>query len=145
MPGLTVGCISYKKIGPNTVEMNRLTVDTGKYKYANEGFPNGYYKPNRSSGSKIHFSWCITDSFLDFRGMKIGKKLLHALIDCARQNGYEEMYLETSAPYGIKFDAMYLYEKMGFKYLRSFDFDWPYYCFAWCTSLKIMSYIHRIQ
>ena len=32
MPGLTVGCISYKKIGPNTIEMNRFTVDTGMYK-----------------------------------------------------------------------------------------------------------------
>ena len=31
MPGLTVGCISYKKIGPNTIEMNRFTVDTGMY------------------------------------------------------------------------------------------------------------------
>ena len=77
--------------------------------------------------------------------MNIDQKLVQSLIDHAKENGYEEMYLETSAPSGIKFDAMYLYEKMGFKYLRSFDFGWPFYCFAWFTSLKIMSYIHRIQ
>ena len=29
MPGLIIGCISYKKIGPNTVKMNCLTVDAG--------------------------------------------------------------------------------------------------------------------
>ena len=32
----------------------------------------------------------------DFRGMKIGRKLVQALIDLAKENGYENMYLETS-------------------------------------------------
>ena len=77
--------------------------------------------------------------------MKIGQKLVQTLIDYAKENGYENMYLETSAPYGTKFGAMYLYEKMNFKYLRSFHFGWPNCIFAWLTSLKIVSYIYRIQ
>ena len=63
MPNMILGCISYKKIDPYTIEMNRLVVDT------------------------------------DFRGMKIGRKLVQALIDVAKENGYENMYLETSGPF----------------------------------------------
>ena len=111
MPGKIVGIIAYKKIGPNTAELSRLTVD------------------------------------MDYRRMKIGQKLIQALIDLAKENGFEEIYLETSAPYGFHSvrDAVCLYEKMNFQHLRTFKFGWPTSIFAWLTSLRVMSYIYRIQ
>ena len=55
--GKIVGIIAYKKIGPNTAELSRLTVD------------------------------------MDYRRMKIGQRLIQALIDLAQENGFEEIYL----------------------------------------------------
>ena len=81
----------------------------------------------------------------DFRGMKIGQKLVQALIDMAKENGYENMYLETSGPIAFRWDAICLYEKMGFEYLRSKNFGWPVNIFALLTNLKVVSYIYRIQ
>jgi GNAT superfamily N-acetyltransferase len=104
-----LGCISYKKINPTTVEMNRLAVDSG------------------------------------FRGMKIGRKIVQSLIDVAKENGYGNMYLETSGPYGTKWDALYLYEKMNFKYLRSMGFSWPGCIFGCFTSIRVVSYIYLIE
>ena len=111
MPGKIVGIIAYKKIGPNTAELSRLTVD------------------------------------MDYRRMKIGQRLIQSLIDLAQENGFEEIYLETSAPYGFHSvrDAVCLYEKMNFQHLRTFKFGWPSSIFAWLTSLRVMSYIYRIQ
>ena len=78
-----------------------------------------------------------------FRGMKIGRKIVQSLIDIAKENGYENMYLETSGPYGTKWDALYLYEKMNFKYLRSMGFSWPGCIFSFFTSIRVVSYIYR--
>ena len=49
------------------------------------------------------------------RGLGIGKILVKALEDTAKENGYKSMYLETSTP---QVDAWKMYEKMGFKFLR---------------------------
>ena len=56
---------------------------------------------------------CSVD--VNCRGLGIGKKLVKALEDTAKENGYKTMYLETSTR---KPDAWKLYEKMGFKFLR---------------------------
>ena len=42
-----------------------------------------------------------------FRGMKIGRKLVQSLIDVAKENGCENMYLVTSGPYGTKWRLNY--------------------------------------
>ena len=80
-----------------------------------------------------------------FRGMKIGRKIVQSLIDVAKENGYENMYLVTSGPYGTKWNALYLYEKMNFKYLRSMGFSWPTCILSCFTSIRGVSYIHRIE
>ena len=80
-----------------------------------------------------------------FRGMKIGRKIVQSLIDVAKENGYGNMYLETSGPYGTKWDALYLYEKMNFKYLRNMQFSWPGCIFGCFTSIRVVSYIYRIE
>ena len=79
----------------------------------------------------------------DFRGMKIGQKLVQALIDFAKENDYENMYLETSGPSGAKWDAIHLYEKMNFKYVRSRKPNWRRS--GWITCLEVVSYIYRIK
>ena len=81
----------------------------------------------------------------DFRGMKIGRKLVQALIDVAKENKYESMYLETSGPFASRWDAICLYEKIGFEYLGSKNFGWPVNIFASLTNLRVVSYIYRIQ
>ena len=79
--------------------------------------------------------------------MKIGQRLIQALINVAQKNGFEEIYLETSAPLGFHSvrDAVCLYEKMNFQHLRTFKFGWPSSIFAFFTSLRSMSYIYRIK
>ena len=52
----------------------------------------------------------------DFRGLKIGKKLLVSVIDMAKENGYNTMYLETNETQKA---AQVLYKKHGFKYLNN--------------------------
>ena len=78
----------------------------------------------------------------DFRGMKIDRKLVQALLDFAKENGYENMYLETSGPSGTKWDAVHLYENMNFEYLRSKK-HWS--VFALITGIHSVSYIQRIK
>ena len=57
--GKIVGCIAYRQITPNTVEMHRLSVNS------------------------------------NYRKLGIGRKLLETLINTAKENGYDTMYLET--------------------------------------------------
>ena len=52
----------------------------------------------------------------DFRGLKIGEKLLVSVIDLAKENGYDTMYLETSETQKA---AQGLYKKHGFEYLNN--------------------------
>ena len=91
----------------------------------------------------VEMNRLVVDS--GFRGMKIGRKIVQSLIDVAKENGYENMYLVTSGPYGTKWNALYLYEKMNFKYLRSMGFSWPTCILGCFTSIRGVSYIYRIE
>ena len=74
-----VGCISYRKIASDTVEMHRTAVD------------------------------------MNSQGLGIGKKLVQALEERAKSEGFLHMYLETSTP---QVAAWKMYEKCGFQFLR---------------------------
>ena len=50
----------------------------------------------------------------EFRGLKIGRKLVQALIDTAKENGFDNLFLETS---NAQINANKLYQKMNFKFL----------------------------
>ena len=84
MNGKVVGCGSYQQIGPDTVEMNRIAVDS------------------------------------NHRGQRIGRKLVEALNNTAKNEGYNCMYLQTS---NAQIDAQKMYEKMGFSLLRKIGFE----------------------
>ena len=100
--GRVVGCISYKQISPNTVEMHRLSVD-----------------------------------FL-FRKQGIGQILLEKLINTAKENGYDTVYLETWPR-----PAQNLYEKMKFQFLHGKTNISPVADFF--TGMKLLCYIYRIK
>ena len=104
--GKVVGCISYRQINTDTVEMHRLAVDE------------------------------------DFRKLRIGQRLVQALIDTAKENGYDTMYLETS---NAQRNSRRLYERMKFKYFHNIALEWPIvdYLYSLC-GLKEMAYIKRI-
>lgn len=51
----------------------------------------------------------------DHRGLGIGIKLVNALIQIAKDQGYENVYLETT---DIQVSACRLYEKIGFKFVK---------------------------
>ena len=100
--GRVVGCISYKQISPNTVEMHRLSVD-----------------------------------FL-FRKLGIGRILVKTLLNTAKANGYDTVYLETWPR-----PAQKLYEKMKFQFLHGKTNISPVVDFF--TGMKLLCYIYRIK
>ena len=53
-----------------------------------------------------------------FRGLKIGRKLVQALIDTAKENGFDNLFLETS---NAQINANKLYQKMDFKFILGAD------------------------
>ena len=97
-----VGCICYKKIDADTVEMHRLAVDA------------------------------------EFRGLKIGRKLVQALIDTAKESGYNTMYLGTST---AQINAIKLYEKMEFEFLQ----DKKYFPRYHLVGLKNVCYVKHLK
>ena len=100
--GKIVGCISYKQMTFDTVQMHRLRVDE------------------------------------KYRGQRIGRKLIQASLDTAKENGYNLMYLETGNP---QFDAIRLYGKMNFEYLHDVPFpvEWPFLEFL--SGLELRTYV----
>jgi putative acetyltransferase len=54
------------------------------------------------------------------QGRGIGRKLLEAVIACARARGYGRLYLETN---GILKNAIHLYESVGFRHLAPEDIE----------------------
>ena len=100
--GRIVGCISYRQITPNTVEMHRLSVHS------------------------------------NYRKLGIGRKLLETLINTAKENGYDTMYLETWPR-----PAEILYEKMEFKFFR--EKTYLSSVIDYLTGMKLLCYIYRIQ
>ena len=109
MNGRVVGCGSYQQIGPDTVEMNRIAVDSNR------------------------------------RGQRIGRKLVEALNNTAKNQGYTTMYVETS---NAQIDATKMYEKMGFAWLRPtgwFGPDWLSFLVAsYFSGLYSSAYIRRL-
>ena len=100
--GKVAGCISYKKLTQNTVEMHRLSVD---FKY---------------------------------RKLGIGRKLLQTLINIAKENGYDTVYLETWPR-----PAEILYKNMEFKFFREEMYMSSVIDFL--TGMKLLCYMHRIK
>ena len=100
--GRIVGCISYRQITPNTVEMHRLSVHS------------------------------------NYRKLGIGRKLLETLINTAKENGYDTMYLETWPR-----PAEILYEKMEFKFFR--EKTYLLSVIDYLTGMKLLCYIYRMQ
>ena len=73
-----------------------------------------------------------------FRGLKIGRKLVQALNDTAKENGYDTMYLETWPR-----PAEILYKNMEFKFLR--EKTYLSSAIDFLTGMKLLCYIYRIQ
>ena len=70
----------------------------------------------------------------EFRNLSIGRKLVQALIDTAKENGYDVLYLETS---NAQKNARRLYERMNFEFLRHgpLELPWLKFC-AYTMNLK---------
>ena len=102
--GKIVGCISYRQINTDTVEMHRLAVDG------------------------------------EFRKLSIGQKLVQALIDTAKENGYDVLYLETS---NAQMNARRLYERMNFKFLHYMGLEWP--GLDYVTGIKVCAYLMNLK
>ena len=99
--GRIAGCISYRQLTPNTVEMHCLSVRS------------------------------------NYRKLVIGRKLLTTLINTAKENGYDTIYLETWPR-----PAEILYEKMKFKFFR--EKIYLSSVIDILTGMKLLCYIYRI-
>ncbi len=99
-----IGSIAYQEMNSNTVELNRLAVDSR------------------------------------MRGLRIGQKLINALQDTARDNGYENMYLDTSI---AQMPAIKLYEKMNFKFLHCCKNE--YFLLDVITGLHCVAYMKTLK
>ena len=75
-----------------------------------------------------------------FRGLKIGRKLVQALNDTAKENGYDNMYLETS---NAQINANKLYQKMEFKFLHFKSLDYP--IMDYFAGIKVVCYIMQLK
>lgn len=100
-----VGCIAYKKIAEDTVEMNRTSVDK------------------------------------DFRGLKIGQKLVNELLHYAKSEGYRKMYLTTGNPMTA---PIKLYEKMGFRFVENLGMPFDNYLIDIITGIYQVAYIKEL-
>ena len=104
--GKIVGCISYRLINTDTVEMHRASVHS------------------------------------EFRNLGIAKKLVQALIDTAKEDGYDTMYLETST---AQVNARRLYEKMNFKFLHYMPIDPDFGIVDVLTGIKVAAYTIQLK
>ena len=100
-----VGCIAYKKIAEDTVEMNRTSVDK------------------------------------DFRGLKIGQKLVNELLHYAKSEGHRKMYLTTGNPMTA---PIKLYEKMGFRFVENLGMPFDNYLIDIITGIYQVAYIKEL-
>ena len=93
------------------------------------------YKQNDPSTVEMHR--CAVD--LNFRRFGIGKKLVMALLEEARSNGYDTMYLETSDAQG---NPQKLYEKTGFHLVN--EEPWPLPRLGILMCLKLSCYSRKL-
>ena len=96
-----VGCIAYKKIAEDTVEMYRASVDE------------------------------------DFRGLKIGEKLVNELLNYAKSEGYQKMYLITGC---AQVPAIKLYQKLGFQFEENLKLPFNNYLIDIITGIYLVAY-----
>ena len=96
-----VGCIAYKKIAEDTVEMYRASVDE------------------------------------DFRGLKIGEKLVNELLNYAKSEGYQKMYLITGC---AQVPAIKLYQKLGFQFVENLKLPFNNYLIDIITGIYLVAY-----
>ena len=79
----------------------------------------------------------------EFRGLKIGRKLVQALIDTAKENGYDNLYLETS---NAQINANQLYQKMNFEFLRFMGLGpGPEWYFTYLSGIKVVCYTMQLK
>ena len=78
----------------------------------------------------------------DFRQLKVGEKLVTKLINKAKCNGYDTMYLDTSEP---QIAGQRLYEKLGFEYLHSLPMMVYGIHIGVLCGLKDVAFLKRLQ
>ena len=74
----------------------------------------------------------------EFRGLKIGQKLVRELEKVAKENGYKKMYLITGC---AQIPAMKLYEKLGFQFHANLDLPFNNYLIDIITGIYLVAYI----
>ena len=99
-----LGCISYRKIAEDTVEMHRLAAD-----------------------SKA-------------RGLGVGMKLVKALFETAKENGFKKLYLETSSP---QLAAINIYDRMNFSVRE--DKKFGVFLYDLLSGLNIVAFTYKLQ
>ena len=99
-----LGCISYRKIAEDTVEMHRLAAD-----------------------SKA-------------RGLGVGLKLVKALFETAKENGFKKLYLETSSP---QLAAINIYDRMNFSVRE--DKKFGVFLYDLLSGLNIVAFTYKLQ
>ena len=79
----------------------------------------------------------------NFRGLKIGRKLVEKCMNEAKKEGHQVMYLDTSS---AQIDAWKMYEKLGYSLLRKTDFGEGYGAFIanYFSGLCVYAYIKRL-
>ena len=78
----------------------------------------------------------------EFRNLSIGRKLVQALIDTAKENGYDVLYLETS---DARINARQLYEKMNFKLLHCMGLIRNKWGLNYLTGIKTYAYTINLK
>ena len=99
-----LGCISYRKIEEDSVQMHSLSVD-----------------PN-------------------FRRCGVGRKMVQALIDIGRENGYKIMYLETTS---AQLGAIELYSRMDFSLKEEKKFG--NFLYDALSGLNLVAFTYKLQ
>ena len=74
-----------------------------------------------------------------FRGLGIGKRLVQALLDAAKENRYETVLAITTSP---QLGAIKLYEKLNFKCLGKTHFDSLF--FNYVSGLRIVIFSQEL-
>ena len=74
----------------------------------------------------------------DFRGLKIGQKLVKELLQYAKSDGYHKMYLITGC---AQVPAIKLYQKMGFQFVENLKLPFENYLIDIITGIYLVAYI----
>ena len=99
-----LGCISYRKIEEDSIQMHSLSVDQ------------------------------------KFRRSGVGRKMVQALIDIGRENGYKIMYLETTS---AQLGAIELYSRMDFSLKEEKKFG--NFLYDALSGLNLVAFTYKLQ